>query len=255
MPAVALQNQKVETLRKKYVAMIKSVAAPQAIKQQMLAKAATMTKEQLIAELKGVSPQAKVQAKAQAKAQSQKRTSAKAQSRKSQKGARGTRKSRTRATKGGARRLVKIPKTLRSRVGKLVRAIKAGKIAVRQGKDTPSVFPLQDARDRYAAFAALYEDVRVTRKSRKTRKSVKVVYQQIQGQKFPYMIKKARRIPARVGVIPGTKATPFNQLDETEQRKVVSFLNTEKAKKLRQKGAPREVSFQNLTAKKGAANR
>ena len=271
MPAVALQNQKVETLRKKFISLVKSTAAPQAAKQAMIAKAASMTKAELVSELKGTAPQAKVQAKVQAKAQSQaksqkKRTSAKAQSRTSQKGARGTKKSRTRATKGGARRLDKIPKTLRSRVGKIVRAIKSGKIAVKQQKASPSAFPLQDARDRYTAFAALYSDARITRKSRKStksrksRKSVKQVFVQIQGQKMPYMIKKSKRIPTRVAAVPGQGAKPFNQLSLAQQQSVVSFLNSDKAKKLREKGAPRKVKFQDVKrqskkSKKGAANR
>lgn len=279
MPAVALQNQKVETLRKKFISLIKSAAAPQAAKQAMIAKANAMTKAELVSELKGAVPQAKVQAKVQAKAQSQaksqkKRTSAKAQSRKSQKGARGTKKSRKggRKTKSGAARLVKIPQTLRSRVGKIVRAIKSGKIAVKQGKASPSAFPLQDARDRYTAFAALYSDARITRKSRtstksrtskksrKSRKSLKQVFVQIQGQKMPYMIKKSKRIPTRVAAVPGQGAKPFNQLSLAQQQSVVSFLNSDKAKKLREKGAPRKVKFQDVKrqskkSKKGAANR
>jgi hypothetical protein len=276
MPAVALQNQKVETLRKKFISLVKSAAAPQAAKQAMIAKAASMTKAELVSELKGAVPQAKVQAKVQAKAQSQakaQRTSAKAQSRKSQKGARGTKKSRKggRKTKSGAARLVKIPQTLRSRVGKIVRAIKSGKIAVKQGKASPSAFPLQDARDRYTAFAALYSDARITRKSRtstksrtskksrKSRKSLKQVFVQIQGQKMPYMIKKSKRIPTRVAAVPGQGAKPFNQLSLAQQQSVVAFLNSDKAKKLREKGAPRKVKFQDVKrqskkSKKGLIN-
>jgi hypothetical protein len=273
MPVVALQNQKVETLRKKFISLVKSTAAPQAAKQAMIAKAASMTKAELVSQLKGAAPQAKVQAKVQAKAQSQaksqkKRTSVKAQTRKSQTGARGTKKSRKggRKTKSGAARLVKIPQELRSRVGKIQRAIKSGKIAVKQGKASPSAFPLQDARDRYTAFAALYSDARITRKSRKStksrksRKSVKQVFVQIQGQKMPYMIKKSKRIPTRVAAVPGQGATPFNKLSLADQQSVVSFLNSDKAKKLREKGAPRKVKFQDVKrqskkSKKGAANR
>ena len=265
MPAVALQNQKIETLRKKFISLIKSAAAPQAATQAMIAKANAMTKAELVSELKSTVPQAKVQAKVQAKAQSQaksqkKRTSAKAQTRKSQKGARGTNKSRKggRKTKSGGSRLVKIPQELRSRVGKIVRAIKSGKIAVKQQKASPSAFPLQDARDRYTAFAALYSDARITRKSRtstksrknrKSRKSVKQVFVQIQGQKMPYMIKKSKRIPTRVAAVPGQGAKPFNQLSLAQQQIVVSFLNSDKAKKLREKGAPRKVKFQDVKRK------
>ena len=56
----------------------------------------------------------------------------------------------------------KIPKLLRSRVSKIMRAIKAGMFAVKQGKDTPSKYALSDARDRYTAFANLYKDERIT---------------------------------------------------------------------------------------------
>jgi hypothetical protein len=265
MPVVALQNQKVETLRKKVISLVKSTPAPQAAKQALLAKVASMTKAELIAELKSVAPQAKVQAKVQAKAQSQaksqkKRTSVKAQTRKSQTGARGTNQSRKggRKTKSGGARLVKIPQELRLRAGKIQRAIKSGKIAVKQGKASPSAFPLQDARDRYTAFAALYSDARITRKSRtstksrkarKTRKSVKQVFVQIQGQKMPYMIKKSKRIPTRVAAVPGQGAKPFNQLSLAQQQSVVAFLNSDKAKKLREKGAPRKVKFQDVKRK------
>ena len=256
MPVVALQNQKVETLRKKYISMIKSAPVAQAAKQSLISGAAAMTKADLIAELKALSS-----TKGQTKAQSKKtRTSVKAQSKKQGTSAKSRKGGRT--TKSGAARLIKIPKPLRARVGKIVRGIKAGTIAVKQGKATPSAYALADARDRYTAFAKLYSDVRVTRKSRKsrksrkTRKSIKNVFAQIQGQKYPYMLKKGYRIPSRVvggggkgaGIIvtvPGSKATPFNQLTDAQQANVAAFLNSEKGKKLRGKGAgTKTVSLQ-----------
>ena len=254
MPAAQYSTMKVDALRKKAMALVQADTISAQQKASNMKAIKSMTKADLVAALVSFQ-QAEAKKKAAAQQKSRK-ASSKRQSASSTK--RTTRKSRTRKTSGGARRAVKIPKPLRARAMKIVRAIKAGEVAVKQQKASPSAFPLQDARDRYTAFVKLYEDVRITRKSRKgrkkTRKSIKQVYAQVQGQKFPYMIKKARRIPARVGVIPGTGATPFNQLEEAEKRQVVAFLNTDKAKKLRQKGAPREVSFQKLT-QKGAANR
>jgi len=271
MPAVALQNQKVETLRKKFISLVKSAPAPQAAKQAMIANAASMTKAELIAELKSVAPQAKVQAKAQAKAQSQakaQRTSAKRQSKKT----RTSRKSRSRVSgKGGKAASTTIPKALRARVDKIQRAIKAKTLVARQTRGgvkltspkllkAPKGFPQIDTRTLYEQFAEIYADARITSKARKTRKSVKQVFVQIQGQKMPYMIKKSKRIPTRVAAVPGQGATPFNQLSLAEQQRVVAFLNTDKAKKLREKGAPRQVKFQDVKrqskkSQKGAANR
>lgn len=255
MPAAQYQSMKVDALRKKAMALVQADTITAQQKAAKIAQIKKLTKADLVGALVAFQ-QSEAKKKAAAQQKSRK-ASTKRQSASSTK--RTTQKSRTRTTSGGARRAVKIPKQLRARAMKIVRAIKAGKIAVKQQKASPSAYPLQDARDRYTAFVKLYEDVRITSKSRKgrkkTRKSIKQVYAQVQGQKFPYMIKKARRIPARVGVIPGSNATPFNQLEETEKRQVVAFLNTDKAKKLRQKGAPRQVSFQKLTQKKGAANR
>ena len=257
MPVVNLQDQSLATLRKKYIAKVKSADVAPQVKSTAIARANTLTKAQLVSELgaamkQQVKQQVKAQVKSQkAKSQKQARTSAKSQKAK----ARGTRKSAKggRKTAGGAARLIKIPKLLRSRVGKIMRAIKAGTVAVKQGKDTPSKYALSDARDRYTAFANLYKDERITRKSRKsrkskkTRKSIKAVFAQVQGQKFPYMLKKGYRVPARVvgggargaGIIravPGSGAPAFSTLSDAEQAKVVAFLNAN-GKKLRGKGA------------------
>lgn len=255
MPVVNLQDQSVATLRKKYIAKVKSASVPQQAKSMAIARANTLTKAQLVSELgTAMKQQVKQQVKAQVK--SQKAKSQKAKARGTRKSAKGGRK-----TAGGAARLIKIPKLLRSRVGKIMRAIKAGTVAVKQGKDTPSKYALSDARDRYTAFANLYKDERITRKSRKsrkskkTRKSIKAVYAQVQGQKFPYMLKKGYRVPARVvgggargaGIIravPGSGAAAFSTLSDAEQAKVVAFLNAN-GKKLRGKGAgTKTVSLQ-----------
>lgn len=247
MPVVNLQDQSVATLRKKYIAKVKSADVAPQVKSTAIARANTLTKAQLVSELgTAMKQQVKQQVKAQVK--SQKAKSQKAKARGTRKSAKGGRK-----TAGGAARLIKIPKLLRSRVGKIMRAIKAGTVAVKQGKDTPSKYALSDARDRYTAFANLYKDERITRKSRKsrkskkTRKSIKAVFAQVQGQKFPYMLKKGYRVPARVvgggargaGIIravPGSGAAAFSTLSDAEQAKVVAFLNAN-GKKLRGKGA------------------
>lgn len=236
MPAAQFSTMKVDALRKKAIALVQADTISAQQKANNIKAVKAMTKAQLVDALVAFQQD---EAKKKAAAQQQ----AKKKSAKSQKKTSSKRRSVSSATK-----------PMRSRAGKIMRAIKAGVVAAKQGKMKPSDYTTGSSREKYKRFIELYSDVRITQK-RRVKKTVKQIFDQIQGQKFPYMIKKARRIPARVGVIPGTKATPFNQLDETEQRKVVAFLNTEEAKKLRQEGAPREVSFQKLTAKKGAANR
>jgi hypothetical protein len=267
MPAAQFSTMKVDALRKKAIALVQSDTISAQQKANNIKAVKAMTKAQLVDALVAFQQdEAKKKAAAQQQAKkksakSQKKTSSKRSSAK-QKVTAQRQKSKARIAKIRAtakqttkkRREQSATKPMRSRAGKIMRAIKAGTVAAKQGKMKPGDYTTGTSREKYTKFIELYSDVRITKK-RRAKKTVNQVFAQIQGQKFPYMIKKARRIPARVGAIPGTKATPFNQLEEAEQRKVVSFLNTEKAKKLRQKGAPREVSFQKLTAKKGAANR
>lgn len=267
MPAAQFSTMKVDALRKKAIALVQSDTISAQQKANNIKAVKAMTKAQLVDALVAFQQdEAKKKAAAQQQAKkksakSQKKTSSKSRSSK-QKVAAQRQKSKARIAKIRAtakqttkkRREESATKPMRSRAGKIMRAIKAGTVAAKQGKMKPGDYATGTSREKYTKFIELYSDVRITKK-RRAKKTVKQVFAQIQGQKFPYMIKKARRIPARVGAIPGTKATPFNQLEEAEKRKVVSFLNTEKAKKLRQKGAPREVSFQKLTEKKGAANR
>ena len=47
-------------------------------------------------------------------------------------------------------------------------------------------------------------------------------------------------------VIPGSKATPFNQLSEAEKRRVLSYLNSDNGKSLRGPGAKRKVDVQGV---------
>jgi len=94
-------------------------------------------------------------------------------------------------------------------------------------------------------------------KSRKTAKlkSVKTRFDAIKQQgKVPYYLARGsvRRIgggpggPGVVRVVPGTGATPFNKLSEAEKRRVLAYLNTEKGKSLRGKGAKRTVDIQGI---------
>ena len=279
MPAAQFSTMKVDALRKKAIALVQSDTISAQQKATNIQAVKAMTTAQLVEALvafqqdeakkkAAAQQQAKKKAAAQQQAkkksaESQKNTSSTRRSSK-QKVAAQRQKSKARIAEIRAtakqttrkRREESATKAMRSRAGKIMRAMQSpdSKVVVKQGKMKPSDYTTGTSREKYTKFIELYSDVRITKK-RRAKKTVKQVFAQIQGQKFPYMIKKARRIPARVGAIPGTKATPFNQLEEAEKRKVVSFLNTEKAKKLRQKGAPREVSFQKLTEKKGAANR
>jgi len=167
-----------------------------------------------------------------------------------------------------ARKATNVTKPLRSRAGKIMRAIKAGKIAAKQGKSKPMDFTsLKSNREKYEAFVKLYAGVVLGRKSKtkksKKRVSAKAAYQSIKGQKKPYMLKKGYRIPYKViggggkgaGIIkaiPGSKAMPFAKLSESEQREVVAFLNSDEGKMLRGKGAPKTVSLQKIQAQAAA---
>ena len=267
MPTVALQNQRVATLRKKLLTLYKGYgqAMSQAEIQASASMIDAMAKPQVIAAIQKLSA-AKTQSQSQSKSQSQsqsQRTSAKAQSQSQSRTSRKklTAKQKVAAQKQAskkkqdkiladdkARKTQKQPgKPLRTRSGKITRAIKGNTLAVRQQKRKPGDFTdLKTGLEKYTAFTKLYADVRFTSKKRRSKKSVKEVFVQIQGQKEPYMLKKSKRIPARVAAVPGQGATPFNQLSLADQQRVVSFLNTDKAKKLREKGAPRKVKFQDV---------
>jgi hypothetical protein len=307
MPAIRLQSKKLETLRKMYVAAIKALPIAQSQKATAIAQSKSLTRDMLIAQLGGAVTQSsskaakqaaikrqsakrqslkkvsagqsagagRFSAKLQAKRQSQKQAAR--QSQKQAAAARASAKKRkSRKSRKGASigKNIQIPKGLRARVGRLVRAIKAGKIVAKQQRGiaitSPSSYAPIGARDasgahgRYERFDALYKGVRVTRKSLKSRKSrksnkvarmsVKKRFQTIKEQKFPYQLVKGYRVPARVvggggsgaGVIkaiPGSGAAPFHSLSAADQAKVAAFLNAAGAK-LRGKGAPKKVALQ-----------
>lgn len=183
---------------------------------------------------------------------------------KSKKSAAAAAKRQSNKSKKQAAKKNKVTESLRKRAGRIMRAIKAGKVAEKQGKSKPMDFTsVEGKRAQYEAFVALYKDVKLARKSKskksKKRVSVKTAYQSIKGQKKPYMLKKGYRIPYKVvggggkgaGIIkaiPGSKAIPFAKLSDAEQREVVAFLNSEEGKMLRSKGAPKVVSLQKIQA-------
>jgi hypothetical protein len=158
-----------------------------------------------------------------------------------------------RAKKGG------ITDAMKSRAATLTAAIKAGRLAVKQGIDSPTKAQGKTPRARYAKFLQIYKGARPAAASKKAAKpkvkSVRAVYQQIKGQqKFPYYLSAG--YTARVGggasgpgvirAVPKSGATPFRRLDEDKQKDVVRFLNTEAGKSLRGKGAKRQVTFQKI---------
>jgi hypothetical protein len=177
------------------------------------------------------------QAKQQAKAQAPKKAA-----------------SKKRAKKGG------VTDAMKARAATLTAAIKAGRMAAKQGVTSPAKAQGKTARARYAKFLQIYKGARpaaaASKKSAKPKvKTVRKVYQQIKGQqKFPYYLSAG--YTARVGggasgpgvirAVPKSGAVPFRRLDEDKQKDVVRFLNTEAGKGLRGKGAKRQVTFQKI---------
>lgn len=272
MPTVPLQKKTVASLRKLMFQRYNDAATAsgqtntQAQKQGALAAINTMSKEDLIARLQPKAQsqtrtqtqiQTRTQTQTQGQRKSQKKLTAKqkvAQKIAAQKQASKKRQDAIRQkakTARSTKKSLKATKPLRSRAGKIMRAMKSpdSKVVVKQGKMSPADFTnLKSSRDKYTAFVKLYSDVRFTskkRRSKKSRKSVKQIYETIEGQKHPYMIKKSKKIPTRVVAIPGQGAIPFSQLSLAEQQRAVAFLNNE-GKKLREKGAPRKVKFQEV---------
>jgi hypothetical protein len=137
----------------------------------------------------------------------------------------------------------------------IAKAIKAGTVAVKQNKAKASDMQgKMSAKKKAAAFVKLYKGVKVaSRKSRKgkvAKKSLKKAYGQMQGQKHPYFIEKGyvSKVgggPSGPGVIRkigGIAAKPFNQLGQAQQQAVISFLDSEKGKKLRGPGAKKKAA-------------
>ena len=159
-----------------------------------------------------------------------------------------------------------LPRMLKSRVLKIVANIRAGNIVVKQGKAKPGDMAGDTAKARYIAFAKLYKGVRKAAK-KGTVKRVTEIYKEIRvSGKKPYFLSSGYYVKAHnvgggrrgqgiVRVIPGSKATPFSQLNEAQKRVVVAFLNSSGGRALRAKGAPVKADYDLLVGKKGAASR
>jgi hypothetical protein len=159
-----------------------------------------------------------------------------------------------------------LPRMLKARVMKIVANIRAGNIVVKQGKGKPGDMAGDSAKARYIAFAKLYKGVRKAAK-KGTVKRVTEIYKEIRvSGKKPYFLSSGYHVKAHnvgggrrgqgiVRVIPGSKATPFSQLDEAKKRVVVAFLNSSGGRALRAKGAPVKADYDLLVGKKGAASR
>lgn len=195
---------------------------------------------------------------------------------------------------GGTTKKSSLPKTYARDYARIRKLLASGALPVRTraGKQVLAVgdIPLSDTKARYEAFFETYAPalkqakLLIARgkmgaepkksKSRKSkgagrksggRKSVAKRFSAIKQQgKVPYYLAKGsvRRIgggpggPGVVRVIPGSKATPFNQLSDAEKRRVLNYLNSENGKSLRGPGAKRTVDVQgviNLKANEKAA--
>ena len=181
---------------------------------------------------------------------------------------------------GGTGKKSSLPKSYSRDYARVRALLKDGKISprMRAGKQVMGVedIPLSDTKARYEAFFQTYRPavkqakllvgpgkLGAAPKSRKSksksggggRKSVAKRFAAIKQQgKVPYYLAKGsvRRIgggpggPGVVRVIPGSKATPFNQLSEAEKRRVLSYLNSDNGKSLRGPGAKRKVDVQGV---------
>ena len=164
-----------------------------------------------------------------------------------------------------ARSKTSVAKALRARSARIAGAIKAGRIAVKQGVHSVSEAKGENPRQRNQNFVRLYKGKRV--KGVKAPKlKMTQAYTQISGTKYPYYVSSGYRLPARVvgggkkgpgiiRVIKGKKAKPFRLLDGTAQARVVSFLNSAKGLILRSKGAPKQVNLAAVQRAVASANR
>ena len=177
MPAAQYSTMKVDALRKKAMALVQADTISAQQKASMMAQIKKMTKADLVGALVSFQ-QSEAKKKAAAQQQARKKASAKRQTRKT-----GTRKSvkqklaaqrqRSKARQAKIRASAKqatakrrasgLTKPLRSRAGKIMRAIKAGTVAVKQGKMTPSDYATGTSKEKYTSFIKLYSDVRITK--------------------------------------------------------------------------------------------
>ena len=145
----------------------------------------------------------------------------------------------------------KLPESKTKRAASLARAIRAGRIPARQGKVAYSDYATGTRRQKLNRYLALYKGVTVRKKSAKPKsKSLKSLYSQMQGPKKPYALTRGYTVQVGGGARgPGVvrkltkQAKPFRQLSQAQQQAVVQFLNSQKGKKLRGKGAKATFSL------------
>ncbi len=199
-------------------------------------------------------PKRKSKAKSKAKAKAQPKRQSKAKAQPKRKSA-PKRQSAPKATRKSAG---KLPKTLKARAAKISAAIKAGKIAQKQGKSKPSDYADSlTTRQKYDKFVALYAGTVIRKASRKSKDkgpSIVSIYESLRStHRRPYFLSAGYSVKGfsvgggkkGAGVIravPGKGAKPFKSLPEGQQRAVLAFLNSAEGQKLRGKGAPKLVS-------------
>jgi hypothetical protein len=148
-----------------------------------------------------------------------------------------------------------IPKALLKRSRAISAAIKRGDLAVKQQISKASDYSAGTPKERHEKFVAKYSGARVSRrKGGAKRQSVKKIFAQMQGSKYPYYLSSGYKVktftvgggksgPGIIRSIPGSKAPPFSGLTKTEQAKIAKFLNTAQGQTLRAKGANKTVDL------------
>jgi ribosomal protein L12E/L44/L45/RPP1/RPP2 len=151
-----------------------------------------------------------------------------------------------------SRSSAKLSKTKTKRAAKIAAAVRAGRIPARQGKVAYGDYATGTKRQKLDRYLALYAGVTIRRRSAKAKsKSMKAVYSQMQGPKQPYALGRGYTVQVGGGARgPGIvrkltkQAKPFRELSQAQQQAVTQFLNSQKGKKLRGKGAKETFSLQ-----------
>jgi hypothetical protein len=213
---------------------------------QQIKKAQQQMAQQMAQQIKQQAQQIKQQAKAQQIVQ---QLVQKAKQQSVEAPASTTASTKKRAKAGG------VTGAMRVRAKAIVDAISEGHLPVKQGVTKPTEAPGKTPSARYQKFLSIYKSARPSKPKAVRAKSVRTVYQQIPGQqKFPYYLVPGytSRVgggasgPGVIRAVPKSGATSFRSLDESKQREIVRFLNTEAGKALRGKGAKRQVVFQQI---------
>ena len=145
----------------------------------------------------------------------------------------------------------KLSKTKTKRAAKIAAAVRAGRIPARQGKVAYGDYATGTKRQKLDKYLALYAGVTIRKRSSKAKsKSMKAIYAQMQGPKQPYALGRGYTVQVGGGARgPGIvrkltkQAKPFRELSQAQQQAVTQFLNSQKGKKLRGKGAKETFSL------------